>query len=33
MIIDESYKTQAYWALPENVRHAIDVSKKKAKHS
>jgi len=32
-IIDESYKTKAYWQLPENVRNAIDVAKMKAKHS
>ena len=29
----EEYKNAAYWALPENVRHAIDLSKKKSKHS
>jgi hypothetical protein len=29
----EEYKNSAYWALPENVRHAIDLSKKKSKHS
>lgn len=28
-----NYKNAAYWALPENVRHAIDISKKKSKHS
>ena len=27
------YKTPAYWALPENVRHAIDVAREKSKHS
>lgn len=32
-IIDQSYKTKAYWQLPENVRNAIDVAKKKANHS
>ena len=32
--IDEEYKTEeAYLRLPENVRHAIDLSKKKSKHS
>lgn len=27
------YQNASYWALPENVRHAIDLSKKKSKHS
>jgi hypothetical protein len=37
--VDEScndsghWKTAAYWRLPENVRHAIDVAKLKSKHS
>jgi hypothetical protein len=31
--IEENYKNKAYWALPENVRHAIDISKKKSRHS
>ena len=30
---DESYKNDQYWALPENVRNAIDVAKMKSKHS
>ena len=30
---EEGYKNNAYWALPENVRHAIDLSKKKNKKS
>ena len=29
----EEYKNNSYWALPENVRHAIDLSKKKSRHS
>lgn len=29
----DGYKNKAYWALPENVRNAIDLSKKKSKHS
>jgi hypothetical protein len=29
----DGYKNEAYWALPENVRNAIDISKKKSKHS
>jgi hypothetical protein len=29
----QNYKNKAYWALPENVRHAIDLSKKKSRHS
>ena len=29
----EEYKNKSYWSLPENVRHAIDLSKKKSKHS
>ena len=29
----DQYKNKAYWALPENVRNAIDLSKKKSKHS
>ena len=28
-----NYKNEAYWALPENVRQAIDTAKKKSKHS
>ena len=28
-----NYKNSAYWALPENVRHAIDCARKKSKHS
>ena len=28
-----SYKTKAYYALPENVRHAIDLSKAKNKNT
>lgn len=31
--IDQSYKNEQYWQLPENVRNAIDVAKMKAKHS
>ena len=31
--IDQSYKNDEYWKLPENVRNAIDVAKMKAKHS
>jgi hypothetical protein len=31
--IDQSYKNDDYWKLPENVRNAIDVAKMKAKHS
>jgi hypothetical protein len=27
------YQDAAYWSLPENVRHAIDLSKKKSKHT
>ena len=30
---DNSYKDATYWALPDNVRTAIDVAKSKAKHS
>ena len=30
---DMNYKDEAYWRLPENVRHAIDVAKLKSKHS
>mmetsp|Transcript_39262 Transcript_39262/g.59922 ORF Transcript_39262/g.59922 Transcript_39262/m.59922 type:complete len:194 (+) Transcript_39262:352-933(+) len=30
---DETYKNQAYWTLPENVRKAIDVAKQKSQHS
>ena len=26
-------KNKAYWALPENIRHAIDVSRRKSKHT
>ena len=29
----QSYKTAGYWALPENVRHAIDVAREKSRHS
>lgn len=29
----EKYKNEAYWQLPENVRHAIDLSKKKSLHT
>lgn len=32
-LIDPSYKNEAYYALPENVRSAIDVAKAKSKHS
>ena len=28
-----SYKDEAYWSLPENVRHAIDLTKRKHQHS
>ena len=28
-----SYKDEAYWSLPENVRHAIDLTKRKNQHS
>ena len=28
-----NYKNSAYWALPDNVRHAIDCARKKSKHS
>tara|TARA_B110000285_G_C14547076_1_gene347485 strand:+ start:149 stop:409 length:261 start_codon:yes stop_codon:yes gene_type:complete len=28
-----AYQNSKYWALPENVRHAIDISKKKGKRS
>ena len=27
------WRNAAYWRLPENVRHAIDVAKMKSKHS
>ena len=27
------YQDKQYWALPENVRHAIDAAKKKSKHT
>jgi len=27
------WRNKAYWRLPENVRHAIDVAKMKSKHS
>ena len=30
---EDNYKNKAYWSLPENVRNAIDLSKKKSKHS
>jgi hypothetical protein len=29
----ENYKNEAYWRLPENVRHAVDIAKTKSKHS
>ena len=29
----ENYKDDAYWSLPENVRHAIDLIKVKKQHS
>ena len=29
----ETTKDKAYWALPEHIRHAIDISRKKSKHS
>ena len=29
----QDWKNEAYWRLPENVRHAIDVAKMKTKHS
>ena len=32
-IEDGSWKNEQYWALPENVRAAIDVAKMKKKHS
>ena len=32
-IEDGSWKNDQYWALPENVRNAIDVAKMKKKHS
>ena len=28
-----NYKNYTYWALPDNVRHAIDTAKRKSKHS
>jgi hypothetical protein len=28
-----NYKNSSYWALPDNVRHAIDCARKKSKHS
>lgn len=32
--VEDDYRDAAYWQLPENVRHAIDISKrKKSKHS
>lgn len=31
--VDYSYRDANYWALPENVRAAIDVAKMKSKHS
>lgn len=31
--IDDSYKNTAYWALPLNVRNAIDLAKSKEKQS
>ena len=31
--IDYSYRDAGYWALPENVRSAIDMAKMKSKHS
>ena len=30
---NEAYRNSKYWSLPENVRHAIDLTKKKQKHS
>ena len=30
---NRAYQDSKYWALPENVRHAIDISKKKSKRS
>jgi len=27
------YQNAAYWSLPDNVRHAIDLSKHKSKHT
>jgi len=32
-IEEGSWKNEQYWALPENVRNAIDVAKMKKKHS
>ena len=29
--MDVGYRNASFWALPENVRHAIDLSKKKSK--
>ena len=31
--VDYSYRDAGYWALPENVRSAIDIAKMKSKHS
>ena len=31
--VDQSYKDASYWKLPENVRHAIDLSKNKSNHT
>ena len=31
--VDLGYQNQQYWALPENVRHAIDLHKKKSKRT
>lgn len=28
-----NYKNSAYWALPDNVRQAIDIARRKSKHS
>ena len=33
VVADGSWKNSQYWALPENVRAAIDVAKTKKKHS
>lgn len=32
-MVDTSYKNEAYWQLPENVRNAIDLAKMKSQHS
>ena len=31
--LDVGYRNASYWALPENVRHAIDLSKRKSKNT